>query len=381
MAYPILVLQNQSDENGTYNISDLSGQDYSDFPYLGSIKEVAEWEVVIKSLLFAVIIFFSIIGNFLIILVVLRNRSMRTTTNYYIVNLAVADLLVTVCCMWVTLVADVNEGWVLGAFFCKINTFMQVLSVIASVLSLTLIAYDRFFGIVFALKAHMTDRRARTSLILIWICSGIIACPTLIFRELKIRVWKDHVERWCDDEWPVLIEVQSNVTTSSMPSRTAYYVTVSVVLYFIPMIVMTLAYSRIIMKLWMSAIPVEKMDKRVEAQARARKKVIVMLVAILVVFAVCWMPYQIILLYSEVRTTRDQLGEWYFNLQFAACFMAYSNSALNPLIYTGFNENFRRGIQRVWNCISCKEKANMYHNGYSYGQSYGSHDATMPTSL
>jgi hypothetical protein len=41
-----------------------------------------------------------------------------------------------------------------------------------------------------------------------------------------------------------------------------------------------------------------------------------------------------------------QLGDWYYNLQFAARFMAYSNSALNPLIYTGFNENFRRGKTR-----------------------------------
>lgn len=140
-------------------------------------------------------------------------------------------------------------------------------------LSLTLIAYDRFFGIVFALKAHMTDRRARTSLILIWLSSALIACPTLIYRQLKVRVWKDHTERWCDDDWPVSIGSDNNITTHSIPSRTAYYATVSVVLYFIPMIVMTLAYSRIIMKLWMSAIPVEKMDKRVEAQARARKKV------------------------------------------------------------------------------------------------------------
>ena len=155
-----------------------------------------------------------------------------------------------------------------------LSLFIVVLSLVASVLSLTLIAYDRFFGIVFALKAHMTDRRARTSLILIWIFSALIASPILFTRELKIRVWKDHTERWCDDEWPVSFDVQNNVTVHSMPSRTAYYVTVSIVLYFIPMIIMTLAYSRIIMKLWMSAIPVEKMDKRVEAQARARKKVI-----------------------------------------------------------------------------------------------------------
>ena len=125
MEFPQVVLLNKSAENGTYNTSNLEPQDYSDFPYYGEIKDIPEWETAIKTLLFAVIIFFSIVGNFLIILVVLRNRSMRTTTNYYIVNLAVADLLVTVCCMWVTLVDDVTEGWVLGAFFCKINTFMQ----------------------------------------------------------------------------------------------------------------------------------------------------------------------------------------------------------------------------------------------------------------
>ena len=42
---------------------------------------------------------------------------------------------------------------------------------------------------------------------------------------------------------------------------------------------------------------------------------------------------------------------------------------------------FILGIQRVWNCIACREKNHIYNNGYSYGQSYGSHDATMPTSL
>lgn len=123
MEFPQVVFYNKSEKNGTYDFN--VSHDYSDYPYYGDIKDVQDWEIVIKSILFAVIIFFSIIGNFLIILVVLRNRSMRTTTNYYIVNLAVADLLVTACCMWVTLIDDVTEGWVLGAFFCRINTFMQ----------------------------------------------------------------------------------------------------------------------------------------------------------------------------------------------------------------------------------------------------------------
>lgn len=144
---------------------------------------------------------------------------------------------------------------------------------VASVLSLTLIAYDRFFGIVFALRAHMTTRRAKTSLIFIWICSAGIASPTLITRQLKVRVWSNHTEQWCDDVWPTMTENIGNMTMSSMPSRTAYYVSVSVILYFFPMLIMTLAYSIIIIKLWSSTIPGEKVDRRMEAQSRTRKKV------------------------------------------------------------------------------------------------------------
>jgi hypothetical protein len=147
------------------------------------------------------------------------------------------------------------------------------LSLVASVLSLTLIAYDRFFGIVFALRAHMTTRRARTSLFFIWICSVGIASPTLITRQLKVRIWANHTEQWCDDEWPSSTEVIGNITFVTIPSRTAYYVSVSVILYFFPMLMMTAAYSIIIIKLWSSTIPGEKMDRRIEAQARTRKKV------------------------------------------------------------------------------------------------------------
>ncbi|OWF50290.1 Substance-P receptor [Mizuhopecten yessoensis] len=219
-----------------------------------------------------------------------------------------------------------------------------VLSLVASVLSLTLIAYDRFFGIVFALRAHMTEKRARTSLILIWLSALAVALPVLLYRKLNVRHWSDHVEQWCDDEFPTWTTTVDNVTVTEQTSRTAYYVVVSVVLYFVPIIVMTFAYSIIIMKLWISTIPGEIVDKRVEVQARTKRKVIMMLVVILVVFGVCWLPCQVILLYSELRPDKEQrLGDWFRDVQFSGYCMAYSNSALNPLIYAGFNANFKRG--------------------------------------
>ncbi|KAK7475830.1 hypothetical protein BaRGS_00032880 [Batillaria attramentaria] len=94
-----------------------------DYPVIIESKPL--WEIVVKTVFYVPIISLAIIGNVLVILVVARNKRMRTTTNYYIVNLAVADCLVALTCSWVHLLDDLTPGWVLGAFFCKFNTFTQ----------------------------------------------------------------------------------------------------------------------------------------------------------------------------------------------------------------------------------------------------------------
>ena len=66
-----------------------------------------------------------LLGNVLVMYVVWSSKAMRTTTNYFLVNLALSDLMVTLSCMWVRLVDDLSEGWVLGGFFCRFNSFAQ----------------------------------------------------------------------------------------------------------------------------------------------------------------------------------------------------------------------------------------------------------------
>lgn len=95
--------------------------DYSQMDYPGQMKVIPHWQSIIKIAVYVVIMITAIIGNVLIIVVVARNKRMRTTTNFYIVNLAVSDLLVTGFCTWVRLVDDLTEGWVLGTFFCKVH--------------------------------------------------------------------------------------------------------------------------------------------------------------------------------------------------------------------------------------------------------------------
>lgn len=79
----------------------------------------------LQSTVYGVVILLSLIGNVAVLFVVARNKRMHTPTNYFIVNLAISDIMVTSSCTWVHLVDNLTEGWVLGAFFCKINSFAQ----------------------------------------------------------------------------------------------------------------------------------------------------------------------------------------------------------------------------------------------------------------
>ena len=85
----------------------------------------------------------------------------------------------------------------------------------------------------------------------------------------------DHTERWCDDDWPVVktFDPERNMTIDHMPGRTGYFTFMSCVLYFFPMIAMTIAYSVIIRKLRLSTIPGERVDAGMNAQQKTKRKV------------------------------------------------------------------------------------------------------------
>src|SRR6218665_132874 len=95
-------------------------------PYPGLLRTAPWWEVAFKVLCYMVLVVVALCGNGMVVRTVYRNKGrMRTTTYYYLVNLAACDIVITVFCTWVHLVSDLNEGWVLGALFCKFSSFIQ----------------------------------------------------------------------------------------------------------------------------------------------------------------------------------------------------------------------------------------------------------------
>lgn len=78
--------------------------------------------IFIHSLVFVI----GLVGNTLVCVSVYRNHTMRTVTNYFIVNLAVADFMVILFCLPPTLIWDVTMTWFFGVTMCKIVLYLQV---------------------------------------------------------------------------------------------------------------------------------------------------------------------------------------------------------------------------------------------------------------
>lgn len=100
-----------------------------------------------------------------------------------------------------------------------------------------------------------------------------------------------------------------------------YYTLVTTTLFFVPVLIMLSAYSAIIWKLWVSKMPGEAHYANVRAKKKSKRKVIQMVLALLLVFVVCWLPLQFIVLYSIYgHSTADGV-------------VSNSLSALGPLPY------------------------------------------------
>lgn len=98
------------------------------FPVIDSYIESSSFSPFELFLIFLSLIIFTvgILGNFLVVLVVIKNSHMRTITNMFIVNLAIGDILVILICLPPTILTDVTHNWYFGRTMCKIIPYIQV---------------------------------------------------------------------------------------------------------------------------------------------------------------------------------------------------------------------------------------------------------------
>lgn len=97
----------------------------------------------VKVMIFGTIIIGAVLGNALVIISVQRNRKLRVITNYFVVSLALADMMVALCAMTASASVILTGKWLFGLFMCNVYNSLDVYFSTASILHLCCISVDR----------------------------------------------------------------------------------------------------------------------------------------------------------------------------------------------------------------------------------------------
>ncbi|CAH8493964.1 unnamed protein product [Schistosoma turkestanicum] len=127
----------------------------------------------------SMIIICTIIGNMFVVIAILMDRHLQRVSNYLILSLAVADLMVATLVMPISALNEVSEKWWLGIALCDIWTIMDVLCCTASILHLVVIALDRYWSITHVNYSRNQHKKPIYIMIsIVWALSLLISLPT-----------------------------------------------------------------------------------------------------------------------------------------------------------------------------------------------------------
>nr|XP_034370841.1 gastrin/cholecystokinin type B receptor isoform X2 [Arvicanthis niloticus] len=358
-----------------------------------------ELELAIRITLYAVIFLMSVGGNLLIIVVLGLSRRLRTVTNAFLLSLAVSDLLLAVACMPFTLLPNLMGTFIFGTVVCKAVSYLMGVSVSVSTLNLVAIALERYSAICRPLQARVWQTRSHAARVILatWLLSGLLMVPYPVYTVVQPvgpRVLQ------CMHRWP------------SARVRQTWSVLLLMLLFFIPGVVMAVAYGLISRELYLGLrfdgdndsetqsrvrnkeglpgpvhqnggcghvtslagedsdgcyvqLPRSRMEMTTlttptpgpgpgprpnQAKLLAKKRVVRMLLVIVLLFFLCWLP-----VYS-VNTWRafDGLGAHRALSGAPISFihlLSYASACVNPLVYCFMHRRFRQACLDT--CARC----------------------------
>ncbi|KAG8196105.1 hypothetical protein JTE90_007841 [Oedothorax gibbosus] len=158
--------------------------------------------VIPMTVIYSVILITGLVGNICTCVVIIRNKHMRTVTNYYLFSLAVSDLLLLVVGLPQELYLLWNKyPYVFGEAFCIIRGYTAEMSTYASILTITLFTLERYFAICHPLKTHTMSKLSRAIYMIIgvWIFSCLSAIHValqvgIVYQEYKKEIILDSAE-------------------------------------------------------------------------------------------------------------------------------------------------------------------------------------------
>ena len=278
---------------------------------------------------------------------------MRTTVNFLIVNMAVSDFLCTVFVFpKVCLLSRKHSPTRLPAWFitgtvgdalCKIVFFFQDVTVAVSLLSLLMIATERYYAISRPLAADPIPRRRCKMMILF---SRLLASLMNATHFYTFKLFVEDEGPYCNHRWEPFLADAINAWKIEFRIHAILFV-------FIPFIIVTTLYSSTLIRIRRTHVRGDANSCSILTGRRRRQKlnrnVLRMLLAVVIVFGFCWFPF-IICTYvvTYVRDNQNPDPPCVMSIiEQCAMYLAYFISPINPAIYFMFSENYRNGLTKL----------------------------------
>ncbi|GCB73335.1 hypothetical protein scyTo_0002484 [Scyliorhinus torazame] len=283
---------------------------------------VVEARMVVIQSIYAVVCLVGLVGNSMVIFVILRYAKMKTATNIYILNLAIADELFMLSVPFLSAAAALQR-WPFGSLMCRTVLSVDGINQFTSVFCLTVLSVDRYVAVVHPIKAARYRRPtvAKAINVCVWLLSLLVILPIIVFAGTTPARGGGLV---CNFLWP-------------RPSWSVAFVLYTFLLGFLlPVCAICLCYVLIILKLRGVALRAGWQQRR-----RSERKLTRMVLMVVAVFVLCWMPFYAVQLAGVFLARLDT------TLTHLCLILSYANSCANPILYGFLSDNFRRSFQRI----------------------------------
>ena len=281
------------------------------------------------------IIAVGLIANSFIVAVIKIFRSMRTTTNYFLLNVAAADittLIFTVIHLIIPKMVPFRQG-ALGSFLCKFiyTNNITMVTLLVTALTLTLLAVERYQAVV---KPLITSRRIGVErvayfIIGIWMVSIVMTTPLFVSVDCSPR--------------------------NDLNEMRVYVTCLIVTLTLIPFAGIAFWYSKIISGLYCDKTICSRAHVYTQKDMAEKKRLLVLFVVLTSVFFVSFVPYGVVFILQFSGKESAAHSQIFARLRMFVQYLILLNCSLNPFIYAAPSSNYRYCLKYIVKKIFCRD--------------------------
>nr|XP_028591653.1 G-protein coupled receptor 135 [Podarcis muralis] len=285
-----------------------------------------------QALLLLLIFALSALGNGAVVVVIARHRPLRTVTNAFVLSLSLSELLGAALCLPPALASLLSGrphgAWLFGPRLCLASAAAHAGLGIAATLTMALLSFDRYCAIVRQPRRKMGRRRAAQLLAAVWLAALGFSGPWYLLGRRE-----DEEEE--EEAGPEAYHCMYALPWGSSRLGPPYGAALIVLCYLLPFALMCFCHYNICRAVRRSESRVRPLTTyghllRYYGEMRTATTVLIMIVSIIC----CWGPYCVLGLAAAT-------GHVSFSpaVDTVACWMAWANGAINPLIYAARNPN------------------------------------------